>query len=480
MTTKTLGPNDVVTTRTILHENIPITGTILSGTYATSSTSGRGLNIKSYAHGMYQSVYDYPYLSSSANHIFDIATGFSATGSSSLSSSAVTQVSKKVNIYNQMAQVLAGYDISGSVRRFDEDGDLSGETGKIENAVFLNFSRLLVKDEIKKGSFSLNIGNHNSYSTPFSTTSSITDSASAQNYRTNSPAGEYGFLKSAEQAASVTLSSESDSGAGQTISFIALKADGSLEAAEEFTATNADNTNNNFARGGADAGLSNLKARIEANDDIKDLVTVSAVTRPGGDSGPYEMTITQKHPGTAGNTAIDNGLSGMSINGGANDADGAFVGGVDNVTTGLIYYQAGVAVLTSSVFGASSQIMNNATSSHGDALKKGSIGQIADGVRNRIQNIKFSNNTELNSTVYFCRANNRDFNYSTNPTYLSQSKIFVKTNPGTTEAANLPISYITTVGLYSPANELLAVAKLSEPLKKTPQNELTLRVRLDF
>ena len=43
-----------------------------------------------------------------------------------------------------------------------------------------------------------------------------------------------------------------------------------------------------------------------------------------------------------------------------------------------------------------------------------------------------------------------------------------------------PRSYVTTVGLYSADNELLAVAKLSEPLKKTPSNEVTLRVRLDY
>ena len=43
-----------------------------------------------------------------------------------------------------------------------------------------------------------------------------------------------------------------------------------------------------------------------------------------------------------------------------------------------------------------------------------------------------------------------------------------------------PVSYITTVGLYSNNNELLAVAKLSEPLKKTPANDYTLRVRLDY
>ena len=47
-------------------------------------------------------------------------------------------------------------------------------------------------------------------------------------------------------------------------------------------------------------------------------------------------------------------------------------------------------------------------------------------------------------------------------------------------AADTPVSYVTTVGLYSPDNELLAVGKLSEPLKKDPTNEFTIRVRLDY
>jgi hypothetical protein len=34
--------------------------------------------------------------------------------------------------------------------------------------------------------------------------------------------------------------------------------------------------------------------------------------------------------------------------------------------------------------------------------------------------------------------------------------------------------------MYSADRELLAVAKLSEPLRKDPNNELTLRVRLDY
>ena len=43
-----------------------------------------------------------------------------------------------------------------------------------------------------------------------------------------------------------------------------------------------------------------------------------------------------------------------------------------------------------------------------------------------------------------------------------------------------PLSFITTVGLYGADNELLAVGKVSEPLKKAPSNEFTLRVRLDY
>ena len=92
-----------------------------------------------------------------------------------------------------------------------------------------------------------------------------------------------------------------------------------------------------------------------------------------------------------------------------------------------------------------------------------------------MENISFNNTTELNSTIYFCRANNNDFNYSSNPSYLSASKIRVKDN-----VSDPPLSYVTTVGLYSPDNELLAVAKVSEPLKKDPTDEFTLRVRLDY
>ena len=54
MTFKPLNENDTVNTRTLLHEAVPLTGAIVSGTYGVD-------NIKNYSHGMFQSVYDYPY-----------------------------------------------------------------------------------------------------------------------------------------------------------------------------------------------------------------------------------------------------------------------------------------------------------------------------------------------------------------------------------------------------------------------------------
>jgi hypothetical protein len=336
---------------------------------------------------------------------------------------------------------------------------------------------MLVKDEIKKGSFNMSVGDGTAYDTPFSTKTAITDTDSATNYRNNSPAGEYGFLKRTGEPGSATIDFSSGVPANtDTISIIALKADGTLNAAVEFTAVNGAAGGLNFSRAqnvNVDNGASNLKSAIEGSS-IANLVSVSDVDNS-------TITVTQVHPGATGNTTISNDLTNVKINGGSAKADGDFLGGNGADTVGLIYYQAGIVALTSSVFGESSKILDATDGAHDDVLKGNTITEIADGVRHRIDNITFDNVTELNSSIYFCRINHNDFNYSSNPTYLSESKIVVKTIPGVVNQANLsPITYITTVGLYSTNNELMAVAKLSEPLKKTPDNEFTLRVRLDY
>jgi len=339
--------SDITTTTTLLHETIPITGTICSGTYSDN-------NIKNYTHGMFQSVYDYPYLSSSSNHIFDLTVGYDST--SPVSSSAATQNTKKINLYNQYAQVLLGYTASNAdnIQKFESDLNLDG-SGVIKDAFFVSLSRLLTKDEIKRGNVSLTLGT-GVWATPFSTTMTLTDASAS-------------------------------------------------------------------AAGGG----------------IKNVI--------GGNYG----------------LLYDSALN--------------------KVAKGVVFYEAGIAVLTSSVFAHVAEF--NSGSGYGTAgadilnvtqsFYSASITSSCDALRHRIQNISFNNTTEINSKIYFCRVNHNDFNYSANPTYVDGSKIRVKNTAG-----DQPISYITTVGLYNAAGELLAVAKLSEPLRKDPNNDLTIRVRLDY
>jgi len=89
----------------------------------------------------------------------------------------------------------------------------------------------------------------------------------------------------------------------------------------------------------------------------------------------------------------------------------------------------------------------------------------------------FLNSQEtITSDFVFCRARNAEFNYTENPSFISGSTgavlydLFV----------NNPTTYITTVGMYNDQNELLAVAKLSKPLKKDFTKEALIRVKLDF
>ena len=78
--------------------------------------------------------------------------------------------------------------------------------------------------------------------------------------------------------------------------------------------------------------------------------------------------------------------------------------------------------------------------------------------------------------MYFCRVNNRQFNFSNNPTFATAST-------GAFTQATFekdPKVYITQVGLYNDQSELLAVAKLSKPVLKSYSREAIIKVKLDF
>ena len=85
------------------------------------------------------------------------------------------------------------------------------------------------------------------------------------------------------------------------------------------------------------------------------------------------------------------------------------------------------------------------------------------------------------STNYFVRVKNKEFNYSNNPTFVSDGTDGL--TKGTIiyqDLINNPRTYITSVGLYDSNNELLAIGKISRPVQKSFDSELLIKVRIDF
>jgi len=377
---------DVTNTKTMLHEVIPLTGTIVSGTYGTWPNED---NIKNFTHGMFQSVYDYPYLSSSSNHIFDICVGYDE--SSPLSSSSAVQNSKKIALYNQFSQLLLGYNQNdGTVEIFESDLDISDDNRQMKECVFLSFSRLLSKDQIRKGTFSIQLGS-GSWTGPFDDPSSVWD--------------------------------------------------GGIMTLQDISAS-TDGTGIGTSVGGEYGVLYDATGSVTS-----------------GSNGAYGVVFYQ-----AGIVAITASVWDKHS---AGHAPGGVPSKIES--NGVVDFASGASTATGSTAGT------GPARNVYEAFVSSSISGTCDAIRHRIFNISYNNTTEINSTIYFCRMPVNKFNYSSNPTYTNASKMVIKN-----VASDLPVTYVTTIGLYSANNRLLATAKLSEPLRKDPTNEITLRVRLDY
>ena len=85
---------------------------------------------------------------------------------------------------------------------------------------------------------------------------------------------------------------------------------------------------------------------------------------------------------------------------------------------------------------------------------------------------------EVTSRHFFVRATAKDFNATTNETYYTESTAGVKQIISGLRTD--PKTYITTVGMYNDDNELLAIAKLSQPILKSKSREALIKVKLDF
>ena len=149
---------------------------------------------------------------------------------------------------------------------------------------------------------------------------------------------------------------------------------------------------------------------------------------------------------------------------------------VGSTEVGQIWYNAGVVVLAASASWPAETTWSGTKQIH-HMWSSSSINQLVDGMRTHVEKINLHNQTNLYSTIYFVRATNTEFNYSSNPTFVDDSKRIRVTSGSNILQTR---TYVTTVGLYDANDNLLAVAKINKPITKSPDTEAVFRIRLDY
>ena len=402
-TFKTIASTDIKTTRSVLNQLVDFVEEDVSGSstrkkyqvFVTGTTSDPGVTSS-----LFHTVFDQDYTLQTANELFDLTVGL-FSGSSTVSSantgvdvngkllfaSTSLMMREKINIYRQYAQLLLGNADSQFAAPFGN----TTTTNLVNEALFLNFKRLFVRDGIKRETFAMR------------------------------------FYQSAS-ACEPGVDGISSSGRDNIFR-------GTVSGSVIFT----------------DVGSASSIERSNTGGDVGNLVNSENTSE----------------------------------------------------TVGLIFYQQGIAVLDLSKITSGSQIMSGTIDAVGNSNGKIAMNDAVnskfipdfitsasmDDIVEHISSVRFhsasqtfltfQNNTQINSTLIFCRATADEFNYSSNPTYTDNNGRVVVIDE-TQQGIQKSFSFITTVGLYDANEQLLAVAKLSRPVEKNDEKDLTFRVRLDF
>jgi len=440
-----------------------ISGSLTRRKYQVFVTGGIGPGVTS---SLFQTVYDQDFTLQTANPVFDMTIGLfqnsdtvttspgyqvASTGKLLFASQSV-MMREKVDNYKQFASFLLGNSDSafylGSSGYPDNSGVTTSATDRIDEALFLNWKRLFARDRLRKETFAMR----------FYTSASI----SGADDNTIGGAGHGGVAYAANYAGSLT----------------------------ERTGSNVISPSEEGVQIFADIG---------ANTDARRVT--------GGDVARIKQ---------ASNTNVDVGLLfydyGIAVFDMAKIcwADQHISGTIDAMNgTTYLDHTAGTALGTTSIpagkhlIGPWNQIIGGATGNdHTDALAKRADGNphakfipdflVSASIDNIVDHIggtrfssgtltamAFQNQTNIQSSIYFCRAAPGEFNYSTNPTYLD-SNGNLQVIEDQTDPTERSFTFITTVGLYNANNELMAVGKLSRPVEKNDEKDLNIRVRLDF
>lgn len=164
-------------------------------------------------------------------------------------------------------------------------------------------------------------------------------------------------------------------------------------------------------------------------------------------------------------------------------ADGIKVG--DDTPYGIVYPELGIIVLNGKACDASMSFSTARTAA-------GSGTEFGGGADNNFRfftsisgamsldsfsgSFKAENLEVIASTYYYVRLTNGSFNYSQNPSFYSGSQSELRWPGMYTD----PKVYLTTIGMYDDNYNLLAIAKLNEPIAKSFDKEITVKIKLDY
>jgi len=238
-----------------------------------------------------------------------------------------------------------------------------------------------------------------------------------------------------------------------------------------------------------------------ARDDFAFIVFNRAQMREKVDPGNWELHLSGSGNGQSGIKLIDDSSATTnttinSANRVFNVVSGSIASGTTSIKTaasaetstgapGLFYPDLGVILLNTNWLtqaNVKSMVFSTGTNTFGDNAKVvfNSISHSMAGAANKQGYFAARREEEISSTSYFARAHNKEFNFSSNPTYETTDS---SNNRGAFTQPTFkgdPKAYITQVGLYDSNRELLAVAKLSQPVLKSFSREAIIKVKLDF
>ena len=138
---------------------------------------------------------------------------------------------------------------------------------------------------------------------------------------------------------------------------------------------------------------------------------------------------------------------------------------------GLFYPDSGFAVLNARAIKQRLTDVSPSTTDHATPTGAQKLFNAISGAGSFI----LDSEEKVSSQYYFTRIRNNEFNYTTNPSFIDTTG-----NVNFTSMIDNPKTFITTVGLYNDAGDLVAVAKLSQPVSKDFTKEALIRVKLDY